>query len=89
MNRKLNLITGMFVALGLTACGSSSDSTENTTPDPTPEVGLIYGPFSTGTVQERTFAYFDVDTLSLVELTEEQAATDTTWDMLLKVAVFT
>lgn len=84
MNRKLNLITGMFVALGLTACGSSSDSTENTTPDPTPEVGVIYGPFSTGTVQERTFAYFDVDTLSLVELTEEQAATDTTWDIAFK-----
>jgi hypothetical protein len=35
-------------------------------------------------VQERTFAYFDLETLSAIELTDEEAAIDTTWDIAFK-----
>ena len=70
MNKKLTLITYLLVGLGLTACGSDSEVTSITEPEP--EVGVIYGPFTTGTVQERVFAYYDIDTLSVLELTEEQ-----------------
>ncbi|PHR85218.1 MAG: hypothetical protein COA59_02300 [Colwellia sp.] len=82
MNNKFTLIACLSAVLGLTACGSDSDSFKP--PTTGPEVGVIHGPFTTGTVQARTFAYFDVDTLSIVELTEEQAATDTSWDIAFK-----
>ncbi|MCJ8318651.1 MAG: hypothetical protein MJK12_03400 [Colwellia sp.] len=82
MNKKLTLITYLLVGLGLTACGSDSEVTSITEPEP--EVGVIYGPFTTGTVQERVFAYYDIDTLSVLELTEEQAATNSDWDIAFK-----
>lgn len=83
MNKKLTFIAIAFATLGLTACGSDSDPVE-VIDDPEPEVGVIQGPFSTGTVQERTFVYYDLDTSTTVELTAEEAATDTTWDIAFK-----
>lgn len=83
MNKKMTLLACLFVALGLTACGSGSDNSLEPKVGET-EKGIIYGPFSTGTVQERTFSYFDIDTLSVVELTAEEAATNTTWDLAFK-----
>jgi len=78
------------LSLALAACGSSSsDSTPEvvepevpTTPTE-PEVvqGEIWGPFNTGTSSEPVRVYWDLDTDSAVELTAEEAATDTTWDI--------
>ena len=82
MNKKFTLAACLSAALGLTACGSSSDSTEKTIIEP--EAGLIYGPFTTGSIGEPTFAYLDLDTLSMIELTEEQANTSTEWDIAFK-----
>lgn len=83
------------VALSLTlaACGSSSSNNEPevveppapTTPEPTPVVqGEINGPFSTGSISESKFVYWDLDAGEVVELTEEEAATDTVWDVAFK-----
>lgn len=83
MNKKLTFIALAFATLGLTACGSDSSDDTVVIDDPV-VVDEIQGPFSTGTAQARTYAYFDLDTLSLVELTQEQAATDTTWDIAFK-----
>ena len=84
MDKKFTLTACLLAGLGLSACGSDSEVSPTPIPEPEQEVGVIYGPFTTGTVQERTFAYFDVDSLSIVELTEEQAATDSNWDIAFK-----
>jgi len=80
---KLSLIT---LALSLTACGSSNDKKVEEKPvvEPIPPVVVtdtVYGPFSTGTPSAPVYAYFDLDTGKVVELTEETAKTDTVWDI--------
>lgn len=86
------------VALSLTlaACGSSSSKKEPevvepttpttpTPPTPPPVVqGEIFGPFSTGSISESKFVYFDLDKKEVVELTEEEAKTNTVWDVAFK-----
>jgi hypothetical protein len=87
MNKKVTLIACLFTVLGLSACGSGSDPVAEeivVKKEFVVEEGIIYGPFTTGTVQERTFSYFDVDTLSTIELTEEEAATNSVWDIAFK-----
>lgn len=69
------------MAMLLTACGGSSNKT------PEEEIiteGEIYGPYSTGSTSEPVTVYFDLDTQSTVELTDEEAATDTTWDIAFR-----
>ena len=79
---KLSLIT---FALSLTACGSSNSKKEEEKPvvEPPPVVvtDTVYGPFSTGEPQAPKYAYFDLDAGKVVELTEETAKTDTSWDI--------
>jgi len=90
----------LAMTLGLVACGgSNSQDTQVETPDETSddssgdsgdgsdsgnEVATIYGPFSTGSTSEPVAVYFDLDTQSQVTLTEEEALTDTTWDIGFK-----
>lgn len=90
----------LAISLGLTACGGSSDpDTSVINPEPsegddsgddddndsgTTEEGTVFGPFSTGSTSEPVAVYFDLDTQSQVSLTEEEAGTDTTWDIAFK-----
>ncbi|MHC6647340.1 HmuY family protein [Alteromonas sp. HB246098] len=90
----------LAMTFGLTACGgSSSDDTSVETPDQVTdgsgdsddgssdgknEEATIYGPFSTGSTSEPVAVYFDLDTQTQLTLTEEEAATDTTWDIGFK-----
>ncbi|WP_218309287.1 HmuY family protein [Alteromonas antoniana] len=48
------------------------------------EEGTVFGPFSTGSTSDPVAVYFDLDTQTEVSLTEEEAATDTTWDIAFK-----
>lgn len=80
MNNMNKLLTTATMALALTACNDSDDTAPV---DQTPEV-TTYGPLSTGSVSEPVFAYFDLETMSTVTLTDEEAATDTTWDIAFK-----
>lgn len=97
---KIYLALFLAVSLGLTACGGSSDPDTSTTPPDTSEddnsgddtdgdsvntgEGTVFGPFSTGSSSEPVPVYFDLDTQTQVSLTEEQAATDTTWDIAFR-----
>lgn len=79
------------VALSLTlaACGSSSKKEPEVTtpvePTPAPVVqGEINGPFSTGSITQSKFVYWDLNEGKIVELTEEEAKTDTVWDIAFK-----
>lgn len=79
------------ICTALTACGGSSSSkkTVEPTPVPTPEPaaptqGDINGPYSTGSVSSPVFVYFDLDTKSTMELTAEQAASNSEWDIAFK-----
>lgn len=83
-------LTSLALCLVLSACGGSSSTTDTSpeptpTPEPTaPTQGQIFGPNSTGSVSEPVFVYFDLDNKALVELTSEQAATNTEWDIAFK-----
>lgn len=83
-------LTNLALCLALSACGGSSSTKESKpepTPVPTPTVptqGQIFGPHSTGSVAEPVFVYFDLDNQAVVELTAEQAATNTDWDIAFK-----
>ena len=90
----------LAMTFGLTACGgSSSDDTPVETPDEVTdgsggsddgssdggnEEATIYGPYSTGSTSEPVAVYFDLDTQTQLTLTDEEAATDTTWDIGFK-----
>ncbi|TYK65000.1 HmuY family protein [Colwellia echini] len=88
MNNKSLVLTSLLATLALTAC--DSDTIEEIEADIKDELNLnddetteatIYGPYSTGSVSEPSFVYFDLETMSEVSLTKEQAKTDTQWDL--------
>lgn len=65
----------IFVSVTLIACGGSdNDSSESDTVVQAQNL-------STGTVTEPNFVYYDLDTESVVTLTEEEAETNQDWDI--------
>lgn len=83
-------LSSLALCVFLTACGGSSSNddviekpTEPTAPV-APTQGAVIGPHSTGSVSEPAFVYYDLDTKAIVELTAEQAVTDTVWDIAFK-----
>ncbi|WP_158971993.1 HmuY family protein [Paraglaciecola sp. L3A3] len=80
MNNKF-AIAVLSGSMLLTACGGSSSDDTNVIPE---EPSNVYGPLATGSVAEPNYAYFDLETMTVVSLTEEQAATDTSWDIAFK-----
>lgn len=90
------LLSTLALAILLTGCGGSGSSTPaptptptpEPTPDPTPVEGEIRGPFSTGTTAEPATVYYDLDTHSVVALTDEEAASNTEWDLAFKRTKF-
>jgi hypothetical protein len=89
-------LSSIALCILLTACGGGSSASKTTTiepitPEPTPDTTVsaptqaeIYGPYSTGSVSEPVFVYYDLDNKEVVELTVEQAKEDTTWDIAFK-----
>lgn len=84
-------LTSLALCVLLTACGGGGGSSQDTTPEPTPtpapsapEQGAVSGPHSTGSVSEPSFVYYDLDTKAVIELTIEQAATNSVWDIAFK-----
>lgn len=77
---KLSLLS---LAVVLAGCSDDDDDKKVIEEDVVVE-GEIFGPFSTGSSQESHFAYFDLNTQSLLELTAEEAATNTEWDIAFK-----
>ena len=84
-------LTSIALCVLLTACGGGSSSNKITAPDPTPTPaptaptqGKVSGPHSTGSISEPVFVYYDLDNKSIVELTAEQAETNTAWDIAFK-----
>lgn len=96
MNNNLSTpfkLTSLALCILLTACGGGSSSSNDVTPEPTPTPtptptaptqGEIIGPHGTGSVSAPEFVYYDLDAKAVVELTEEQAETDTVWDVAFK-----
>lgn len=83
MKNKLTLssifqLSVVSLSIALAGCSSDDDDSNAVTE------GQIFGPYSTGSISESNFVYFDLDTASVVELTEEEAATDTSWDVAFK-----
>lgn len=84
---KISYLASLSLAVLLCACGSSSDSGDTSVETPTtpttPEVeqGTIVGPYSTGSTAEPVTVYFDLDTGEKLALTDEQATTDSHWDI--------
>jgi len=84
-------LTSLALCVLLTACGGGSSSSKTITPEPTPAPspsnptqGDITGPLSTGSISEPAFVYYDLDTKVILELTAEQAETNTIWDVAFK-----
>jgi hypothetical protein len=65
------------LALGLAACGGSDSSSDDTTTAET----TIYGPYSTGTTSDPSSVYFDLDTMTIVDISDDEASSNTTWDL--------
>ena len=84
---KISYLASLSAVMLLTACGGSSSSSDSVEPSPTEpttpvvEEGAIVGPFSTGTTSEPTRVYFDLDTGAALELTAEEAAENSLWDI--------
>ena len=81
-------LTSLALCVLLTACGGSSDKKTEPVVDENkaPTQGVIFGPHSTGSMSESVFVYFDLDTNAVVELTTDQAAPDTQWDIAFKLS---
>ena len=71
----------------LTACGDRATREALVEPIPAPTAatqGDIVGPLSTGSISEPVFVYYDLDNKAVIELTAEQALTNTDWDIAFK-----
>ena len=83
-------LSSLALCFALTACGGDDKAPEiapvaTETPAATaPTQGQISGPHSTGSLSEPVFVYFDLDENVVVELTTEQATTNTVWDIAFK-----
>ena len=67
----------------LTGCGSSNSSTEKASSSSAPAAPTYatVSELSTGSRSEPVTAYYDLDTGTIVDITEEEAATNTKWDI--------
>lgn len=90
LNSALTL-TSLALCTVLTACGGGGSSkpapTPTPTPTPTPKAptqGKVLGPHSTGSISAPVFVYFDLETQKVINLTPEQAATNSVWDIAFK-----
>ena len=79
---KLSIVA---LALSVAACSDNDDST------PVVEETIVeenqvseYGPFATGTTSSPVTVYFDLDTGTKLDITDEDAATNTSWDIAFK-----
>lgn len=84
-------LSSLALCVFLTACGGGGSSSKDTTPTPeptptptAPTQGKVNGPHTTGSVSEPVFVYYDLDNKAVIELTAEQAATNTVWDIAFK-----
>jgi hypothetical protein len=92
--KNMNALPLLTLVLLMTACGGGSDKKNEVIVPPvvTPPAvvekpvvqGEIFGSFSTGTTAEPAFVYFDLETQSVVELSTEEAANNSVWDIALK-----
>lgn len=71
-------LSALTLSIALAGCSSDDDEVVVDTE------GEILGPYSTGTSQESFKVYFDLDTASVVDITDEQAASNDTWDIALE-----
>lgn len=71
-------LISLATVLALTACDNDTVIEEPIDESP------IYGPLSTGSVSEPVFAYFDLETMTEITLTEEEASSNTEWDIAFK-----
>ncbi|MDP5029638.1 MAG: HmuY family protein [Paraglaciecola sp.] len=82
---KISYLASLTLVIFLSACGSSNDTAETpNTPEPADPVvteGTIAGPFSTGSTGDPKTVYFDLDAGLVVDLTDEQARNDSSWDV--------
>ena len=84
---KISYLASLSAVMLLTACGGSSSSDSSVEPSPTEpttpvvEEGTVVGPFSTGTTSEPVRVYFDLDAGEVLELTDEEAADNSVWDI--------
>ncbi len=78
MNKYFLPISVMALA-ALTGCGADSDSDSNKN-EPTDPTTSEYTSIS-GVDASAGYAYFDLETGKVLELTDAQAATDTSWDL--------
>ncbi len=53
---------------------------------PIVEQGIVQGSFSTGSIQEPVFVYYDLDQAHALTLSEEEAASNKEWDIAFKRA---
>jgi hypothetical protein len=79
-NMKQSFKLAAVISLGvlLTACGSYDENTEDSSSD---NSGSENYTTVTGINASSAFAYYDLDTNTQLELTDEQAGTNTEWDM--------
>ncbi len=84
--KHLHLLPVAGFTFALAACGSSSSDSnpDQQEKEDNTEVVSTYGPFSTGTSSESYYAYFDLETGKQIELTAEQAQTNSDWDIAFK-----
>lgn len=83
MKNTQKLLCTAISVLALSACGSSSSGSDSTTVDDV-ATDTIYGPYATGSVSEPNFVYFDLETMSAVDLTDIEAESNTVWDVAFK-----
>lgn len=84
--KKMASLSLISMALLMAGCSSSDDDEPNVVEDVVEDevTSTPYGPFSTGTSSAPVFAYFDLDTGTVLELTEDQASTNEDWDIAFK-----
>lgn len=79
--KNMTSLSLISIALLVAGCSSSDDETKVVEDLVT---ATEYGPFATGTSSAPVYVYFDLDTGTVLELTEEQANTNEDWDMAFK-----